>query len=779
MVLRWALLGAVAVSLGLWSGCVSGVEGGGGGCVRNSDCPEGQVCSADGVCAEQACQTDFDCPVGMACIEQYCTSLAENNVNNADNNVNNADNNVNNADNNVNNADNNANNNVEPDAEPDVEPDVEPDAEPDVEEDVPDEDVVVEPECAGDEECPAAEHCSGEVCVPGCHLNAGCGEGEECDVARHECVPERCDADGDCPEGWTCDLVSGGCEPPRVSCAGVLCGVGQWCDEFGPGCVDALPEARCAVASDCGAGTSCVPATEADGDVVWVCRPDEGEVEAGGACADDADCAAGWCALGTCLSPCAQDTDCEGPGAACVEVSLSPNDAGTPNDAGDDPSYDLNTCISVETCEGDADCLDDEACGLRPINGELLPVCIPALGDAGPGAPCDQDADCSAGVCGTGPFGIRLCFAPCAGDEACAQDSATCQEISIRFQGGETPDDPSDDRSAMQRVCFWSEGSQTDCTSGAQCPQGELCTLEEQDDQGNLTNACRPAWGEVGPGGACEVSNDCQSGLCAGGRCYGPCGPGVVCEAGTTCQESPQQEGLSLCAEPLVLCNDPTDCAQGRLCLPVLADAPNTLQGACVPPENEGGLGVGQACTADAQCASGTCLNGGEGPGVCYEICDAATNTGCPGGTRCYPNQLRFTFDQGTPSTLDDVYDSTAACVEDFGSFQTCTDNGVCPGAEICLPFTNQRNNAWELRCVVPVNLGGFERGEDCLVDADCASGFCAEFGVGLSACFTICNNGLDCYGLGTCERYIFTIDDRGTANQADDVTGPLSICEP
>jgi hypothetical protein len=32
---------------------------------------------------------------------------------------------------------------------------------------------------------------------------------------------------------------------------------------------------------------------------------------------------------------------------------------------------------------------------------------------------------------------------------------------------------------------------------------------------------------------------------------------------------------------------------------------------------------------------------------------------------------------------------------------------------------------------------------------------------------------------LGTCERYIFTIDDRGTANQADDVTGPLSICEP
>jgi hypothetical protein len=164
---------------------------------------------------------------------------------------------------------------------------------------------------------------------------------------------------------------------------------------------------------------------------------------------------------------------------------------------------------------------------------------------------------------------------------------------------------------------------------------------------------------------------------------------------------------------------------------------------------------------------------------VCYEICDAATNTGCPGGTRCYPNQLRFTFDQGTPSTLDDVYDSTAACVEDFGSFQTCTDNGVCPGAEICLPFTNQRNNAWELRCVVPVNLGGFERGEDCLVDADCASGFCAEFGVGLSACFTICNNGLDCYGLGTCERYIFTIDDRGTANQADDVTGPLSICEP
>ena len=110
MVLRWALLGAVAVSLGLWSGCVSGVEGGGGGCVRNSDCPEGQVCSADGVCAEQACQTDFDCPVGMACIEQYCTSLAENNVNNADNNVNNTGNNANNVSTNNSAVENNGNN---------------------------------------------------------------------------------------------------------------------------------------------------------------------------------------------------------------------------------------------------------------------------------------------------------------------------------------------------------------------------------------------------------------------------------------------------------------------------------------------------------------------------------------------------------------------------------------------------------------------------------------------------------------------------------------------
>jgi MYXO-CTERM domain-containing protein len=50
---------------------------------------------------------------------------------------------------------------------------------------------------------------------------------------------------------------------------------------------------------------------------------------------------------------------------------------------------------------------------------------------------------------------------------------------------------------------------------------------------------------------------------------------------------------------------------------------------------SSGGAGIGSDCTSNADCSSGVCRQGGNGPLVCSQTCDANDSTTCPDGYAC------------------------------------------------------------------------------------------------------------------------------------------------
>ncbi|MEW6036569.1 MAG: hypothetical protein AB1529_08210, partial [Candidatus Micrarchaeota archaeon] len=127
-------------------------------------------------------------------------------------------------------------------------------------------------ECSADTDCPSAESCVSQQCVPvpcacgvvsdhmcvsyECCADADCPAGEEC--SGNSCQPvlpaEQCTADSDCPEQQYCDMASGSCrDVPAGACGevrnhafvpyGYECGTEPGC----PGC----PEGAQCVSHEC------------------------------------------------------------------------------------------------------------------------------------------------------------------------------------------------------------------------------------------------------------------------------------------------------------------------------------------------------------------------------------------------------------------------------------------------------------------------------------------------------------------------------------------------
>lgn len=209
-------------------------------------------------------------------------------------------------------------------------------------------------ECETDEDCPnagslCARTAGGGFCLRRCNPGepAGCGERDTlvCEILprgatpRGFCRPE-CSDDAQCGSR-VCNAASGLCEPGCISdgdCAGRVCDAGTGV------CVDRPP---CSVDSDCAPG---------------VCDVSTGEclaapaVSVGGACTEDAECAAdvcvpagtgGFCSgiclldtplgceaygsdafcllpvqddLGICLELCDESSDCAQPGFECIPL---------------------------------------------------------------------------------------------------------------------------------------------------------------------------------------------------------------------------------------------------------------------------------------------------------------------------------------------------------------------------------------------------------------------------------------------------------------------------
>ncbi len=739
-------------------------------CSTNEDCSEG-IC-LDGACVDAFCESDFDCPVGQICSDRACVPIGDGPPNNAtpNNNPNNTPNNgPNNTPNNNPNNDPNNNPNNDPNNNPNNDPNNNPNNDPN-------NDPNNNPGgCMQDTDCSAEEHCENQTCVPGCHTDDGCLVGQVCDVDAHTCVTPGCTGDEECPDGQVCDLESGDCVPAPVVCGDNTCDQGQWCDYFTLDCISELPGAECTSDAACNAGQACSPSNDADDNLVLVCRPDQGASAGGEACENADECRSGLCVLGTCYEACAEDGDCQTDGATCRQIELTP----VPEHA-----YDAPICLSVLPCDGDDACPDGEVCALVPVGDGLEALCSPQVGDLPAGSLCSDDAQCASGAC----FGndIQRCLGICNEGDGCQPGNTACVEVNFLIDDNDTPDNTDDDVTAPFNICDWSEGTQQACQSNAQCGGGEICTLGT-DDNDALGKFCRPAWGAGVAAAACTVDNDCQSGICleADGICLGACAVDSDCLGDNLCaavplSNEPDAETLDLCVTPPDFCTSDLDCEGGNICQPVAdPNVPNTIAGACLPPVGAGLGRAGESCTQNADCASDFCIQefGGEGS-VCYGICEEGTNRGCNDGTVCYPNMISLTFDQDTDSTLDDRYDSTTACMPDFGSFDQCNSDDGCAFGEMCYPLANRTRNAFEPRCVDAFNAGGVGPGGSCITDAQCAADFCVAGGLFSDFCFGLCATSGDCLGLTLCQPANLTVNTRGTDTDVDDITAPVNICQ-
>jgi Trypsin len=120
-----------------------------------------------------------------------------------------------------------------------------------------------------------------------------------------------------------------------------------------------------------------------------------------------------------------------------------------------------------------------------------------------------------------------------------------------------------------------------------------------------------------------------------GGGGFGdPCTDGAECDSGVCLTDEDGTSGV--CTE---LCDETTACPDGTECTQV-----NEKDSVCLPPEQGGGQ-LGDACTADGECASGLCAVSPEGDGICTEECtgvfDCEDGFSCQeveGGAVCLPS---------------------------------------------------------------------------------------------------------------------------------------------
>lgn len=233
------------------------------------------------------------------------------------------------------------------------------------------------------------------------------------------------------------------------------------------------------------------------------------------------------------------------------------------------------------------------ACGAgTACGGDLL--CV--VSDAYPGGYCSRD--CSASPCGAG---------------------AVC------------------DDAMSPALCLRECETHADCRDGYQCWRGACrpgCDRVPSTCGGEAS--CGPDGRCVGP--ECVVDGDCGAGRrCDMGSCVVPPPPvdgggttpaGEPCTGDATCASGvclPADRG-GVCSD---VCSSPPDCIAvvdfDAACAPVSRGG--TIQTLCVPYDASGAT-TGRACTADAQCASSTCV-----AGQCTEACGGAED--CLLGQTC------------------------------------------------------------------------------------------------------------------------------------------------
>lgn len=282
------------------------------------------------------------------------------------------------------------------------------------------------------------------------------------------------------------------------------------------------------------------------------------------------------------------------------------------------------------------------------------------------------------------------------------------------------------------------------CVRDDECVGG-LCQAYAPGEPARCTLPCDPARAMLG----CPEGNYCAS---IPGTCDGFCRPGTPgalplgadCTADTDCANARCVDPGNGRRQCLVSCvGDGADCLAGEVCAAGFGAC-----GSCVPRGIVAGArGMGEPCDADAECASGLCLDDA-GARYCSRPCtdDAACMNDafhCRGGS-CIRGPREGVG--GVCVGNEDCESGICAAAGDrVWCTAFCDDANPCPAGLSCTEAGGARVCAPDLGII----------GEVCTSNAECASGICALSGVEgtctrLCGPEDLCGSGYDCVRVDT-----------------------------
>jgi hypothetical protein len=266
-------------------------------------------------------------------------------------------------------------------------------------------------------------------------------------------------------------------------------------------------------------------------------------------------------------------------------------------------------------------------------------------------------------------------------------------------------------------ICDEGSCNEYSCDTTNQCPQGYVCTIDQQ---------CLP--GANGPDTTLETNT-------SGGSCsnHNDCGSDQLCTLDGQCvprsEESPSGTGTDT-PDPSV---DPSaDANNGNTAIP-LPDHPNDV------------------CVVNSDCGSGVCLNA-----ECYFPC--AADSSCPAGQQCDQGQCLPLASDEHECTFNGECGPGLLCIEGL-CHNSCTTDTECGANEFCGEGLCQADTAPVIQCSGP---------NSCEDDKSCFNGKCLDSCAEADSCsdnfsceFGFCHQEVFCLQNTDCSENLFCLDGR------------------
>jgi hypothetical protein len=332
----------------------------------------------------------------------------------------------------------------------------------------------------------------------------------------------------------------------------------------------------------------------------------------GVACKADGECGSFACTDGVCC-----DVACRG---ACMACDVA-GKLGTCSPISGAPRASHATCSPYATCSATtagacaAACATDADCDATGYCAGT--TCVARKGNA---ASCARNAECASGACADGVCCNQACDGAC---EACAEtgSTGTCVAVTGKPRGAR----PACSGLGVYGTC----GAQCLGVDRKACAYPSNVTPCSADACATGVETHRRVCDGVGRCG--DVPKACGAFACAGATCRSDCVAAADCAAGFVCKSTKcvPAPGLGQPCDASSPCGAGQFCTDGVCCGVASCGAGST----CASRGRAGTCGKrdGEACSGEAECASGACVDGVCCESACAGQCQACAEPGQPG----------------------------------------------------------------------------------------------------------------------------------------------------